>query len=90
MSDLFRNEEQPARRTASTSAPLAERVRPQRVEDFVGQPHLLGEGKPIRVMIEQDELASMIFWGPPGTGKTTLAKILSKKLKLLKFTGSRE
>lgn len=81
MSDLFRNEEQPARRAASTSAPLAERVRPQRLEDFVGQPHLLGEGKPIRVMMEQDELASMIFWGPPGTGKTTLARLMAGRTK---------
>lgn len=65
----------------STHAPLAERVRPQTLEDFVGQEHLLGEGKPLRVLIDTDALPSMIFWGPPGSGKTTLARIIAKHTK---------
>ncbi|HEX4019650.1 MAG TPA: replication-associated recombination protein A [Acidobacteriaceae bacterium] len=58
-------------------APLAERMRPRTLEEFSGQEHLIGPGKPLRVQIERDDPASMIFWGPPGVGKTTLAKILA-------------
>src|SRR5512142_1713167 len=57
--------------------PLAERMRPQTVEEFMGQEHLLGEGKLLRRLIETDQLTSLIFWGPPGSGKTTLARIIA-------------
>ena len=56
------------------SAPLASRLRPQSLEEFVGQKHLVGDGMVLRRLIERDEISSMIFWGPPGVGKTTLAQ----------------
>lgn len=61
--------------------PLAERLRPQSLEEFAGQTHLIGEGGMLRRLIESDHLSSMIFWGPPGVGKTTLAQIIAKKTK---------
>ena len=61
------------------SAPLADRMRPQVLEDYIGQKHLLGEGKLLRRMLEQDQIPSMIFWGPPGVGKTTLARIIANR-----------
>ena len=62
-------------------APLAARLRPETLDDFVGQRHLLGPGKVLRRLIETDGISSMIFWGPPGVGKTTLAHIIAKRTK---------
>lgn len=61
------------------NTPLANRVRPTTLEDFVGQKHLIGNGKILRDIINQDKIPSLIFWGPPGVGKTTLAEIIAKK-----------
>jgi putative ATPase len=62
-------------------SPLADRIRPETLEAFVGQLHILGPGKPLRKQIERDELHSMILWGPPGSGKTTLAVIIARRTK---------
>lgn len=67
--------------TNSAPAPLAERLRPKTLDEVVGQEHLLGPGKPLRTAIERDQVPSMILWGPPGVGKTTLAQVIAKMTK---------
>ncbi len=69
MTDLFEKQE--------ISTPLAEQLRPQKLEDVIGQSHLLGVGKPLSIMFKSGKLHSMILWGPPGTGKTTLARLMA-------------
>lgn len=66
---------------ADATRPLADRMRPRTLEEFVGQQHILAPGKPLRVQIERDDTGSIIFWGPPGVGKTTLAQIIAARSK---------
>jgi putative ATPase len=75
MSDLFSDA---ARERTTSIAPLAQRVRPATLDEFVGQRHVLGEGSALRLAIEQDRVGSMILYGPPGSGKTTLARIVAR------------
>ncbi len=80
--DLFGNENTAKQNVKSQVKfqPLAERMRPKTLDDFAGQKHLIGEGKPIRKMIENNNVFSMVFWGPPGVGKTTLALIIANSV----------
>ncbi len=84
-SSLFPELEAPTKSRAKglkadlSAAPLAERMRPRTLEEFVGQEHLLAPGKMLRRLIEEDRLTSLVFWGPPGTGKTTLAQIIAHR-----------
>jgi len=66
---------------AEATRPLADRMRPRTLDEYVGQEHLIGPGKPLRTQVDRDDTGSMIFWGPPGTGKTTLAKIIAHMTK---------
>jgi len=68
-------------RATDRTRPLADRMRPRTLDEYAGQEHLVGPGKPLRVQIERDDLGSLIFWGPPGTGKTTLAQIIARLTK---------
>src|SRR3954464_8458880 len=70
------------------SRPLADRMRPRTLDEFMGQEHILGPGKPLRVAIERDDTGSILFWGPPGTGKTTLAHIIARasRAEFLEFS----
>jgi putative ATPase len=74
---LFQNNSQ-SDEVVDRSRPLADRMRPRTLDEFVGQEHILGPGKSLRVQIERDDTGSLIFWGPPGVGKTTLAKIIAR------------
>jgi putative ATPase len=71
----------PEPETSAALQPLAERMRPRTLDEFIGQEKLLGPGKPLRVQIESDHLTSMLFWGPPGCGKTTLARLIARLTK---------
>ncbi len=71
----------PASPAKDSKRPLAERMRPETLDDFAGQEHILGPGKPLRTQIERDQLTSLILWGPPGVGKTTLARIVANMSK---------
>src|SRR5437762_9015272 len=79
MSGFLFEEDKPA--SPPLDAPLADRMRPQSLDEILGQGHLLGPGKPLRIAIERDQVPSMILWGPPGVGKTTLAQIIAKMTK---------
>jgi putative ATPase len=71
----------PADKPGDVSRPLADRMRPRTLDEFLGQEHLVAPGKPLRTQIERDDTGSLIFWGPPGTGKTTLAQIIAHMTK---------
>src|SRR6266542_1036317 len=79
--ELFDTENKKSKLADIKFRPLAERMRPGTLDDFVGQKHLVGAAKPIRQMIESGDVVSMILWGPPGVGKTTLALIISTLVK---------
>ena len=78
---LFKTIEPEPEAESQAGRPLADRMRPRTLDEFVGQEELLGPGKPLRTQIERDDLSSMLLWGPPGCGKTTLARIIAKSTR---------
>ena len=66
---------------SNNNTPLANRIRPRNLEEFMGQQQLIGNGKVLRDLIEHDQVSSLILWGPPGVGKTTLAEIIAQQTK---------
>src|ERR1700755_173157 len=79
--NLFQSIPSPDDKATDRTRPLADRMRPRTLDEYVGQEHLIAPGKPLRVQIEHDDLGSLIFWGPPGTGKTTMAQIIARMTK---------
>src|SRR3954447_18020407 len=79
--DLFDDPDASGASTPAAGTPLAERMRPASFDEYVGQEDILAPGKPLREAIERDRLQSIILWGPPGTGKTTLARLIAKATK---------
>lgn len=82
MTNLFGETKQDKKNISKEFVPLAERMRPENFREFIGQGDIVGEGKILRLAIQKDEVPSMIFWGPSGTGKTTLARIIAKMTKM--------
>src|ERR1700690_3095610 len=78
---LFKTIDPEPEAESQAGGPLADRMRPRTLDEFIGQEELLGSGKPLRTQIERDDLSSMLFWGPPGCGKTTLARIIARRTK---------
>src|ERR1700723_4806776 len=78
---LFKTIEPEPEAESQGGRPLADRMRPRTLDEFIGQEELLGPGKPLRTQIERDDLSSMLLWGPPGCGKTTLARIIAKSTR---------
>src|SRR3954469_9547309 len=86
--NLFDEPDSDAAAATTAGTPLAERMRPATFDEFVGQENILAPGKPLREAIEHDRLQSIILWGPPGTGKTTLARLIAKvtRAKFVSFS----
>ena len=80
MMGIMKKDDTPGLFSAFADRPLADRLRPSALEDIMGQDHLLGEGGPLRLMADSGKMTSFILWGPPGCGKTTLARILATPL----------
>ena len=79
---IMKKDDTPGLFSAFADRPLADRLRPSALEDIMGQDHLLGEGGPLRLMADSGKMTSFILWGPPGCGKTTLARILATRTSM--------